>query len=248
MGDPAIDDDVRFGLIALQRGVDVEALALAIEFRAAGRGQSLGRTLVERGAINEHDFQAIERERACGGRPGRVGVRGRRGFDHDPRVGIGRPGTSGSLDAGGLARPRLSPSQGWQRQRPSRFRPGFDPRRRDDPGRSRGDRGRGRGVGSGSDDRRHLAPSPPSPLHSHSFPSHRAPPAPIRARLALSRPRLALSRPRLALRPGRRRLRRLPTPARRSPCSMRPRRSPPRRRPGRCRRHRCRQRAGSRPG
>ena len=56
------DRDAIFGLIALRRGVDAEVLRTAIDAIMAVGSQSLGRTLVERGAIREQDFTEIERE------------------------------------------------------------------------------------------------------------------------------------------------------------------------------------------
>ncbi|MCA1685913.1 MAG: hypothetical protein LC745_07970, partial [Planctomycetia bacterium] len=62
MNESAVDRDVLFGLIALRRGVDAAALGAAIDALGAGRGESLGRALVDRGSIREHDFAEIERE------------------------------------------------------------------------------------------------------------------------------------------------------------------------------------------
>ena len=60
--DAAGEHDARFGLVALRRGVDPQALRAAIDAMTPGGSTSLGRTLVERGAIGERDYEEIERE------------------------------------------------------------------------------------------------------------------------------------------------------------------------------------------
>ncbi len=62
LDESAADRDALFGLIALQRGVDAAALGAAIDACAGVAGKSLGRTLVDRGAIREQDYAEIDRE------------------------------------------------------------------------------------------------------------------------------------------------------------------------------------------
>ena len=61
MDQAAADLDLLFGLIALERGVDVDVLGAALDVGASGGGVSLGHALRQRGELGDRELSELER-------------------------------------------------------------------------------------------------------------------------------------------------------------------------------------------